>query len=87
MKLTLAIILSLLPVPALAQYYGNEATNPTIYMPYEPPVSYQTFGTTTYGSDGTIIQRQLYGNDTYIQPPNGRPQVVCSTYGNTTYCQ
>ena len=85
MKLTLAIILSLLPVPALAQYYGNEATNPTIYMPYEPPVSYQTFGTTTYGSDGTVAQR--YGNQTYITPPSpSQPQVVCSTYGTVTTC-
>jgi len=87
MKLQLALILSFFPVPASAQYYGNEATAPTVYMPYEPPVSYQTFGTTTYGSDGTIIQRQLYGNSIYVQPPNGQPQVVCQTFGNTTTCQ
>ena len=87
MKTTIAIILSLLSSPAIAQYYGNEATAPTVYMPYTPPTTYQTYGQTTYGSDGTIIQRQLYGNQIYVQPPNNAPQVVCSTYGNTTTCQ
>ena len=86
MKLQLAIILSLLPVPALAQYYPNPATNPTIYMPYTPPATFQTYGNTTYGSDGSVAQ--TYGNQTYITGPNpAQPQVVCSTYGNQTYCQ
>jgi len=86
MKLTLAIILSLLPLPAAAQYWvPNPATAPTIYAP-APPVSYQQFGTTTYGSDGTVAQR--YGNQTYITPPSpSQPQVVCSTYGTVTTCQ
>lgn len=85
MKITIAIILSLLPLPAIAQTYDNPATSPTIYMP-PPPVSYQTFGTVTYGSDGSTAS--TYGNQTYIQSANPvQPQVVCSTYGNITSCQ
>lgn len=83
MKTTIAIILSLLPLPAIAQTYDNPATTPTIYMP-APPVSYQTMGTVTYGSDGSTAQH--VGNNVFIQPPNGHPQVICQTIGNTTYC-
>lgn len=46
--------------------------------------TYQTYGNTTYGSDGSTAQ--IYGNTTYYQPPNYQPQVICQTYGNTTYC-
>lgn len=86
MKAILAIILSLFSTPALAQYYiPQPVTAPTIYAP-SPPVTYQQYGTTTYGSDGTVAQR--YGNQTYITTPNAaQPQVVCSTYGTITTCQ
>ncbi len=46
--------------------------------------TYQTYGNTTYGSDGSTAQ--TYGNTTYYQPPANQPQVICQTYGNTTYC-
>jgi hypothetical protein len=45
--------------------------------------TYQTYGNTTYGSDGSTAQ--TYGNQTYYYQPN-RPPVTCQTYGNMTYC-
>jgi hypothetical protein len=55
---------------------------------------YQTFGNTTYGSDGSIAQ--TLGNTTYFSlptlpadaPPNSiiSNPTMCTTYGNTTYC-
>jgi hypothetical protein len=46
--------------------------------------TYQTYGNSTYGSDGSTAQ--TYGNTTYYQPPNNQPQVVCQTYGSMTTC-
>ena len=51
--------------------------------------TYQTYGNTTYGSDGSTAQR--FGNLTYINPPQTpqqpyQPSVICQTFGNITYC-
>lgn len=51
--------------------------------------TYQTYGNTTYGSDGSIAQ--TYGDTTYINPPPNftappQPTTICQTYGNLTYC-
>jgi hypothetical protein len=62
--------------------------------------TYQTYGNTTYGSDGSMAQ--TFGNQTFITPPPqpamrdygampnygatpGAPK-VCQTFGNVTYC-
>jgi hypothetical protein len=51
---------------------------------------YQTFGNTTYGSDGSMAQ--TYGDTTYFSPPTLPPldtqqsPTMCTTYGNTTVC-
>lgn len=83
MKPTIAIILSLLSSTAYAQTWAP--IPPTIYAP-PPPVTYQTFGTRTYGSDGSTAQQ--FGNQVYITPTEPtQPQVVCSTYGTVTTCQ
>jgi hypothetical protein len=81
MKTTIAIVLSLLSTPALAQW-----VSPTVPDPAPPPVTYQQYGNRIYGSDGSTAS--TYGNQTYIQPANpSQPQVVCSTYGTVTTCQ
>lgn len=89
MKIKIAVILSLLSCPALAQTYEpyRSYTPPPAYNPpvYTPPTTYQSFGNRTYGSDGTTVQ--TFGGTTYIDRPNGAPQVVCRKYGSTTYCQ
>ena len=88
MKLKIAVILSLLSCPALAQTYDTHRPyyTPPAYTPppYTPPTTYQSFGNRTYGSDGTVVQS--FGGSTYIDRPNGAPQVVCRTYGSMTYC-
>lgn len=85
MKLTIAIILSLLSSTAYAQTWVPQYPAP-VYTPPPPPTTYQQFGPVTYGSDGTVAQR--YGNQVYVTPANpSQPQVVCSTYGTTTTCQ
>lgn len=88
MKLKIALILSLLSCPALAQTYDTYRPyyTPPAYTPpvYTPPTTYQSYGNRTYGSDGTTVQS--YGNRDYITRPNGST-TTCSTYGNRTYCQ
>lgn len=88
MKLKIALILSLLSCPALAQTYDTFRPyyTPPAYTPpvYTPPTTYQSQGNRLYGSDGTVVQS--YGNRDYITRPNGST-TTCSTYGSITTCQ
>lgn len=57
--------------------------SPALAQVYQGPGAYSTYGNTTYGPNGTT--QQTYGNQTYVQGPNGAPTTTYSTYGSQTY--
>lgn len=68
-----AVAATLVAGPAQAYGWGSSTT-------------YQTYGNTTYGSDGSNYQ--TYGNTTYGSYGYGGygSSSTCTTYGNSTYC-
>jgi hypothetical protein len=78
--------------------YGPNGTQSQYgHQLYTPHGTYSTYGNLTYGPDGTYSKHgnttygpggsttSSYGKQTYTTTPSGR-SVICSHYGNQTYC-